>query len=400
MWGMLLRFLTPRVSLLTSTHFVIDSCASFLTPLLPLLMQKLDLNLTLVGGLIALSSLSSSLAQPLFGMWADRLHRPWLVVAGPIVAASFLCSVGLAPSYGWLVACIMLGGVGVAAFHPQAAALASTLLPRRGLAMSVFVTGGTIGFSVGPLIAVAIVSSLGLHNTWIWGLTGILISIPLLIWFRRIPPRTEPMPQRARWSELRPVAGHVRDLYLTTVCRYATSYGFMVFLPIFLTHHGRSFEFGGLAVSAYLTTGAIGAFIGGWLSDRVGGRTVVLWSLAGSLPFFLAFIFVPVSVALPVLLVGHLILQLSLPVMVVMGQEIAPRHASTMASLLMGGAWGIGLLLMGPVGALADARGIETALGVLASILVVGLLLALRLPDTRAVDAGAVGSTDQVEEVL
>lgn len=386
---MLHRYLTPRLTLLASTHFVIDSCASFLTPLLPLLMQKLDLNLTLVGTLIALSSISSSLAQPLFGVWADRLRRPWLIVFGPIIAAVFLCSVGLAPNYGWLVAFIMLGGIGVAAFHPQAAALASTLLPKRGLAMSLFVSGGTIGFSVGPLIAVAIVSMLGLHNTWVWALSGVAISIPLMIWFRRVPPVERRAHETPRWRELRPVAGHVIRLYLTTVCRYAAGYGFMTFLPIFLTQQGRSFEFGGLAVSAFLTTGAIGAFIGGWLSDRVGGRSVVMWSLAGSIPFFFAFIFLPTNAALVALMAGNFILQLSLPVMVVMGQEVAPRHASTMASLLMGGAWGIGLLLMGPIGALADVTSLETGLAVLAGILVAGLVFAVGIPDTRRLRASA-----------
>ena len=102
----------------------------------------------------------------------------------------------------------------------------------------------------------------------------------------------------------------------------------------------------------------------------------------------------PATAALVALLVGNFILQLSLPVMVVMGQEVAPRHASTMASLLMGGAWGIGLLLMGPIGVLADAAGLQAGLTVLASFLVVGLLLALRLPDTRAV---AVSQSARVE---
>lgn len=390
------RYLTPRLSLIAITHFVIDSCSNFVTPLFPLLIQKLDLSLTLVGTLVALSSITSSLAQPVFGLWSDRLRRPWFIAFGPLVAAVFLCSVGRAPSFGVLVALLMLGGLGVAAFHPQAAVAASTLIPRRGLAMSIFVSGGTVGFSIGPLIAVGIVSLFGLENTWVWSISGVLISIPLFAWFARMPPVERPRHERASLRELKPVARHVAVLYFTTVCRYAVGYGFMMFLPILMAQRGHSFEFGGLAVSAYLTAGAIGAFMGGWLSDRTGSKTVLVASLASAIPFFYVFLALTGPAALAAIFVGSFMLQASLPVMVVMGHEIAPRHGSTMAGLLMGAAWGVGLLLMGPVGALADATSIPTALAALAGLLVVGTGLAVTLPDTRfRSDPVAISATGQ-----
>src|SRR3989442_9075330 len=161
------RVLPPRLVLVSLGHFTIDSYSSFFSPLLPLLVSKLHLNLTLVGSLVALAAVSSSFAQPLFGWLSDRVQRPWFVAFGPLVAAVFLSSVGRAPSYGTLIALLMLGGIGVAAFHPQAAVLAGDLSPRRGLAMSFFVTGGTLGFSLGPLFAVSVVGAVGLERTWV-----------------------------------------------------------------------------------------------------------------------------------------------------------------------------------------------------------------------------------------
>src|SRR5213593_2280638 len=142
------RVFSPRLALLSLGHFTIDSYSSFFSPLLPLLVHKLHLNLTLVGSLVALSAVSSSFSQPLFGWLADRVHRPWFVAFGPLVAAVFMSAIGLAPSFGALVALLMLGGIGVASFHPQAAVLASELGPRRALAMSFFVSGGTLGFAL------------------------------------------------------------------------------------------------------------------------------------------------------------------------------------------------------------------------------------------------------------
>jgi MFS family permease len=170
---------------------------------------------------------------------------------------------------------------------------------------------------------------------------------------------------------------------MSAVCRSAVAYGFMTFLPLRLVGTGESVTYGGFAVSAYLVVGSIGAFIGGWLADRIGSRAVIIRSLAGALPMFLAYPFLPGALALPCILAGNLVLQLGLPVVVVMGQHIAPRHASTVSSMLMGAAWGVSMLLIGPAGALADARGIPVAMTALALLIVPGYLFALRLPDTR-----------------
>ena len=129
------QVLTPRLILVTLGHFTIDSYSSFFSPLLPLLVTKLHLSLTLVGTLVAFSALSSSFAQPLFGWFADRVDRPWFVAFGPLVAAVFLSSIGLAPSYGALVGLLMLGGIGVAAFLSEVSIPATLLSTTAGSAL-------------------------------------------------------------------------------------------------------------------------------------------------------------------------------------------------------------------------------------------------------------------------
>jgi len=375
--------ITPRLALLAAAHFSIDSYSSFLTPLLPLLVAKLGLNLTAVGALVACASISSSLSQPLFGLLADRMRRPWFVAFGPLVAATFLGAVGSASSFASLATLVVLGGIGVAAFHPQAAALATVSAPRRGLALSVFVTGGTLGFSFGPLFAVAVVGVFGLARTSLASLPGIAMSIVLLVWFVRNASRPHAHVPRAPLAELRPFARPLALLYFAVVFRSAVGYGFMTFLPIYLTRRGFTVQQGGAALAAYLAGGALGAFVGGWMADRIGGRRVVIHSFLGAIPMYAAFLLLPPLPGLACLVVGGFMLQGSLPVNVVMGQELSPAHASTISSLLMGAGWGIGVLLVGPTGALADARGLPVALGALATLLLVGLCCAIALPDVR-----------------
>jgi FSR family fosmidomycin resistance protein-like MFS transporter len=382
------RHFTPRLGLLTFGHLTIDSYSSFFSPLLPLLVTKLHLNLTMVGSLVALASIGSSFSQPAFGWLSDRMARPWFVVLGPLTAAVFMSSLGLATSYGALVALLMLAGLGVAAFHPQAAVLASEVSTRRNLSMATFITGGTIGFSVGPMFAVGIVSAFGLDHTWIGAFPGIVASGLLLTWFTRATPRMrrheKPPPLRA----LRPILHPLSMLYVATVARSAVSYGFMTFLPLYLTGRGFGLARSGAILSGYLLMGALGGFFGGWLSERIGGRTVLRASFIGAMPLYVAFLLTPDAIGIPCLIAGAFLLQSSLPVNVVLGQELAPEHSSVISSLLMGAAWGVGALLIGPVGALADRRGIHTGLASLAITLMIGLVAAALMPAAAPAEAG------------
>jgi FSR family fosmidomycin resistance protein-like MFS transporter len=379
------RIVTPRLGLLAFGHLTIDAYSSFFSPLLPLLMQKLALNLTLVGTLVALASVSSSFAQPLFGLLSDRVRRPWFVAFGPLTAALFMSGLGMAPNYVALVGLLMLGGVGVAAFHPQAASLAAAVSPRRGLAMAFFVTGGTLGFALGPLFSVGIVNAFGLDHTWLAVFPGLLVTGLLLVWFARVPPRAHHEAARPPLSALRGVLRPLTLLYFATVSRSAVSYGFMTFLPLHLHARGYDLTQSGWLVSLYLLLGALGGFLGGWLADRWGGRAVIVASFAASAPLYVAFLFLPDRPGLACLVAGSFVLQTSLPVNVVLGQELSPQHSSTISSLLMGAAWGVGALLVGPVGALADHRGLHSALAALTCVLAAGLVFAISLPSVRRV---------------
>jgi FSR family fosmidomycin resistance protein-like MFS transporter len=377
--------ISPRLALLTAAHFTVDVYSSFFSPLLPLLAARLEMNLAMVGTLVALASLSSSFSQPLFGLLSDRLRRPWLIGLGPLVAAGFMSSVGLAPSFPALVAILMLGGLGVSWFHPQSAVLATESSSRRSLAMAVFITGGTLGGSLGPLVAVAVVGRVGLEHSWLAMFPGLALAVALIAVLAKrhgTAPMARPEATPAL-RELRPVLRPLALLYLAVVTRSAVSYGFMTFLPMYLHGLGYPVAFGGTALTAYLALGALGGFAGGWLAERVGGRRVVVQSFVGAIPLFLAFLVLPTLPGLVCLVAGSFVLQGSQPVNVVLGQELAPRHSSTISSLLMGAAWGVGALVVAPVGMLADAFGLRVGLAALTAVLLPGLLCALALPAPR-----------------
>src|SRR5437667_304444 len=93
------------------------------------------------------------------------------------------------------------------------------LLALRHLTMAFFITGGTIGFSVGPMFAVGVVSAFGLEWTWVAAAPGLVASALLLAWFSRVPPRPRHEARHVPLRELRPVARPLSLLYFATVSR-------------------------------------------------------------------------------------------------------------------------------------------------------------------------------------
>src|SRR2546426_497975 len=162
------------MALLSSGHLATDFANGALPALLPFLRERFSLSCTTVGGVVLASQASSSLIQPLFGLWSDRRGAMWLLPSGVALAGIGIALAADAPSY-WLVLLLVLGsGVGVAAFHPEGSKFAGFVSGRkRASGMAWFSLGGNLGYALGPLAATAVVAALGLRG-------GFLLALPCL----------------------------------------------------------------------------------------------------------------------------------------------------------------------------------------------------------------------------
>jgi FSR family fosmidomycin resistance protein-like MFS transporter len=366
------------VLLMASAHFMVDGYGNIYAPLLPLLIPKLHLSLAAAGTLTMLYQLAASVAQVGFGHIADRWRPRVLVMTGPVVAICFLSLVGIAPNIPTLAAILILGGLGGAAFHPPAAALAHRLGgDQRGLAMSVHITGGTLGFALGPLLFAPAAQLLGLEWTPLLVIPGLLV---IAFFISRVPPIPVHHEGRVGFGALRPYAKPLSLLYVIVLLRTLASLAFATFVPVMLTSRGLSLSEAGAIVAFYLFASGAGGFLGGPAADRLGPRFVIAWSLALSTPFLAA---APLLSGWPfvvVLGIGGFFLQSTLPVNVVFGQALAPVSAATVSSLMMGFAWGMGGFSVPVAGWFADHYGIERTLFGLAFVPVVAAATAMLLP--------------------
>ena len=259
---------------MAGAHFMVDGYGNIFAPLLPLLIPKLHLSLATAGALTMLFQMAASVAQVGFGHIADRWRPRLLVMWGPVVAVGVLSFVGLAPSVPALAAVLIVGGLGAAAFHPPAAALAHRLGgAHRGLAMSVHITGGTLGFSLGPLLFAPAAQHFGLEWTPLLAIPGLVV---IAFFLTRVPPIPLHHDGVAGFGALRPYARPLGLLYLIVVLRTLTSLAFATFVPVMLTRRGLSVSEAGAIAAAYLFASGAGGFLGGPAADRFGPRRVIV----------------------------------------------------------------------------------------------------------------------------
>jgi FSR family fosmidomycin resistance protein-like MFS transporter len=284
-----------------------------------------------------------------------------------------------------LAGILIAGGLGAAAFHPPGAALAHQLGgDRPGLTMSVYITGGTLGFSLGPLMFAPFAQRFGLEYTPILALPGLGV---IAFFAARAPAITLRNTGGGGIGALRPYARPLGLLYAIVVLRTMTALAFATFMPVMLTRQGLSVAEAGTAVAVYLFASGVGGFFGGPAADRFGPRTVIAWSLALAVPFLFAAPFAGGWRFVALVAVGGVFLQSTLPVNVTFGQAIAPVSAATVSSLMMGFAWGMGGLTIPIVGLVADRAGIAATLSALALVPLAAAACALRLPARAAVVA-------------
>lgn len=342
-------------------HLVHDTFTSFVAPLLPLIIEKLDLSLILAGSLAAFLQLPS-LFNPLLGLLADRGSLRWLAILAPTATATAMSLIGLAPTYTALAVLLLTAGLSTAAWHvPAPVMVAHAAGQRIGQGMSFFMLGGELARMLGPLLAVGAVSWWGLEGTYRLIPLGVAASAMLYWRTRDIEARPIQRTDGAwieTWRELRPV--------LLPIMGIIFARGFMVvsmttYLPTLLAAEGASLWQAGGALSILELAGAVGALTSGTISDRWGRRRVLAFVMLTAPALMLLFLGLRGWTIFPTLIVLGFITLSTNPVLMALVQEHGRGHPATANGLYMAiGFVGRSLIII-VVGAAADRWGLRVA---------------------------------------
>ncbi|MEN3010128.1 MAG: MFS transporter [Candidatus Bipolaricaulaceae bacterium] len=364
-----------RVWPVALAHGLNDGYGAFLSALLPLLIERLGISLTLAGLLTSVRSSPASFGQWPLGLAVDRFGPRVFALLGPALTVTAMGLLGVAPSYTAAALLLVLAGLGTAAFHPAGACL----VPEggsRGLRMALFAAGGTLGVALGPLLVTQTVSRFGLSRV-----PFLLVPAALLLGLIgfALPRGARPNRQAVGFAR-HPQRHQVLRLWGMGMFRDVVGTAVSGFLAVVWARRGASLTLAGLSLTVYALAGALGDLVGGRLSDRFGRREILAGALLLALPSLYLFLFTQGAVSLAFLAFFGFASAASVPVAVVYGQELMPESRGLVAGLLLGLAWGVGSLLVTGVGALADRIGLEPALGLVGLALLPAAALALSLP--------------------
>lgn len=359
---------TALVIFLAFVHTVNDAITAILGALLPTLQARFDASPTLMALMVSIYWIASSVTQPVFGALAEDRGLRVVGASGVFCAALFLSLVGVAPALLAVFALLVIGGMGSAALHPVGTAIAGgPTVPNRALGVGFFTAGGMIGFALGPVLILHLVSRFGVGSTpWLM-MPGILLGVLVYV----LLPEWEPhgrRPLRALF-DFRLLRGPVGVL---AVAGSFTSLAFITFtssIPLWLVREqglATDDPLIGWTLAVFSLSAGVGSLLGGLLAPLLGRLVVLVGSLLltvvplvavlrlepGSAPFFMA-----------AAAAGALIYTSS-PIKVVVAQDLAPEAPAAAAGMVLGVTAGVAGTLYIGLGAVQEIAGLTAGMTV------------------------------------
>ncbi|MFO1036006.1 MAG: MFS transporter [Geminicoccaceae bacterium] len=369
-------------------HLLNDMMQSALLSIYPVIKAPLGLSFAQIGIITLTFQLTASVLQPAVGLYTDKHPKPFSL---PVGMASTLCGIILlstAHHFLMVLAAAACIGVGSSIFHPEASRVARLASGGRfGFAQSVFQVGGNSGQALGPLLMALLVVPYGQGYTAWFGLAA-LIGIVVLgnvgLWYRRHMAELRARPRKAAEPHGLSQQAVLGSLAALVSLMFADNfYGASIssYLPFYLIDRfGISVSAAQLHLFVFLAAAAVGTFLGGPISDRIGKKRVLMLAPILVLPFTLALPHVPLAWTGPVTVAIGLIMAAAFPVIVVYAQELMPGRIGLVGGLFFGLAFGLGGIGAAVLGWLADLTSLGFVYQLCAFLPALGLAV-LFLPD-------------------
>ena len=377
----------PSLFAITAAHSSVDMHTGSLAVLLPLLLTGLHLSYATAAALITANNVVIAVAQPIFGALGDRKPNRAMIWIGCLLTGLAMASVLWQPSYVTVMAAVIVSGIGSALFHPEALARARAVMsdkPTTGV--SVFFSGGNVGFALGPILATVLTQKLGRPGGFVMLVPTALALVGLASQWRVIASSRNDVKRVASTSKAANNYGLVAFLILLIAVRGTVSTGLQTFIPLFFRETGTlKPEAAALLVTVLALSGVIGTLGGGTLADRYGRRIVMASSLALALVALYAFLHTDGLARVLAIGVTGMCTSAAWPVIVVMIQEAMPANLGLAGGLSLGTTYAAQGLGVAALGAFADVHGVGSTMTLIAFLPVIALILTAFVPERERV---------------
>jgi FSR family fosmidomycin resistance protein-like MFS transporter len=379
---------TKALIILSTAHMITDLPPGALPVLLPFFKEALHLSYTSAGVILLVNQLTSSFIQPAFGYLSDRRPMGWVLPLTPFIAGFGIAMAGLMNSYFLLLLCVICGGMGVSSFHPEAFKTAHFFLgEKKTTGFSFVMVGGNAGIALGPIVAIALVTSFGLKGTLGMIVPGMVMSgiLFLSISWLSAPVRSAFLERKQEPKQ--PLSKHdlkaLGVLFGVITIRSWIQSGLVSYIPFYYIDYLKGDPlYAGKLVSTFLLAGTVGSIFGGVVADRWGNRRFLLISMIVLIPLLILFYTRGGMTAFICLAIAGMLVISTITVTTVMGQMLLPQHLGTVSGIMVGfsiGVSGIGVILLG---AIADTWGVPAAMKAIIFLPVIGFLVTLPVKDS------------------
>ncbi|MBK5722326.1 MFS transporter [Dysgonomonas sp. Marseille-P4677] len=382
------------LSLLAVCHMLNDTLQSVISAVYPLLKDSLLLNFTQIGLITLVFQLASSIFQPIIGLITDKKPQPYSLPIGMTFTMIGILSLSYANSFPLVLVSVFLTGLGSSIFHPEASRLAYMASGgKHGLAQSLFQVGGNFGSSIGPLLALWIITPYGQRNIGWFSLIALAsIGIMLIIskWYKgnlyrikHTDNTNESVSNKKPIHSQGKITFAISILLILIFSKYVYMASLNSYYMFYLidkfnvpVHDAQLYLF------AFLFAVALGTIAGGPIGDRIGRKYVIWGSILGTAPFALIMPHVGLMWTCILSIIIGLILSSAFSAILVYAQELVPGKVGLIGGLFFGLAFGIAGVASAILGKVADNTSIQHVYDICAYLPLIGLVAAF-LPNTR-----------------
>lgn len=369
-----------------SGHFINDIYTGFLNPIMPFIAEQINITMAVATIILSVSHIFSSLLQPFFGFFADKIHKRSLIFWG-LLATSIFISFAPASNNMWqMIILIMLGSLGSSLFHPQSLGLISKFTTSDVVKnMGIFIASGTLGYSMGPLFSSAIAQYFGLNKMPFLSIIGIICA---LLMFKCVPKFSNEITSNKYNFKLKKALKDILTnkklniLNIISMLKSLMTTSCSILLPFLWKSLGYSKFQIGLALFSFLFLGGIASLLSPKLEHKIGTRNVFYISLITTFPLMVLFSITYKSLPIVSFIIFGLIgfvTMFATPITMSMAQSILPNYKSIIGGFINGFSWGIVAIIMSFVGYLAQTIDISLVLVIISIIPVACSCLVKRL---------------------
>lgn len=327
------KFKSAKVITISSSHFLHDVYSSFLPPLLPLIISRYGISLS-VASWLSLVQRIPSLFSILLGGVAHHLRWRAIIIFAPLITAFAGSFLGLAPNLLVLGILLFTMGLSSAAFHVPAPVMIKYYAGgKAGQGMSYYMLGGELARMIGPVLVISAVSWWGFEGIWRLFIPAVLAALLIAQILENIPYEKNTTVSTVNlhwWTGLVNYRSFFISLAFYMIFRSLMKASLSTFLPTYMGLKGNTLLFGAFSLSILQITGALGAFISGGISDRLGRfTTLLLLAILSPIALFL-FVISGTGMQIGALLLGGIVLFGSTPVLLALVQEQGSKHPALM----------------------------------------------------------------------